>query len=111
VQQADEQPAPVVEERPDLSTIKHAEATPTVSWTCPECSSPVTVQGKRLLFMVLQGQGAIVKCPAPSCSKFVAVDGPRPDKPLVQPATLSVTNRQGRRAMEALSRRGLIHSK
>jgi hypothetical protein len=29
----------------------------------------------------------------------------------VQPATLSVTNRQGRRAMEALSRRGLIHSK
>lgn len=103
------EPVQMPAERPDMATIKHVIGSPTVSWTCPECSSPVTVAGERLLPLLVMGQGAVVKCPAPECGQFVAVDGNKPQSSIVRPSV--AMNREARRTIDSLARRGLIRAK
>jgi hypothetical protein len=102
---------PATPERPpDLSTLKIARATPTVNWTCPECGKTPSVASNALLALVVAGNGAALKCPLADCGKWVRVEGEPPNKPPRQLVAVA-NNREAKRAIDALKRKGLVHAR
>lgn len=81
----------------------------TITWRCCHCETVVNVESGPILMQMLRGLGATLNCPRKECAKPLTVAPEPKERMLVQPAKTMPTNREGRRALDSLSRRGLIH--
>ncbi len=106
-QDSTELAAPVVEDRPDLATLQKATAQVAVTWACPHCGKQANVVNKKLLAMVLAADAAL-KCPFAECGKWTRLQIER-DTQMIKPASVQVMNREAKRTIASLQRRGLIH--